>query len=891
MLAISRKFNRCPACAIAGITGLLIVLIALRFIGDLRTRYHTAIEATERSASDYAELLAEHTARAFEAVDRSLHEAELIRHSLMAHAASGAPDAAEPANEALRHLQQSSSLLVSIGWTDAQGEFEAYSGVAAPLRHNLLDAEHFIAQRDGRVDGLFIAQPFRTPAGRWLVAASRRMNNADGSFAGIVSAILDQSYFSGIYRAVRIGNHGYVAVFNRNGSVVVREPMDERIFFESFARTPLFTRFLPNSDVGAFEGINPFDGSARILGYHGVSGLPLVVSVSYARADALEAWYHHLYTFGPLTALVLAALAFGGFLLIGQTRKIAKKNAILELTLDNMVHGLVMYDAAHQLTVCNRRYVEMYGLGAELTKPGKPLRAILEARARRVQGAASTADYVDSRLNEIDRNEPLQFTERLVDGRVISISHQPIRSGGGVVIHQDITDRLRDEEQLAFLARHDLLTGVANRTSFLEKLDEAAARLRRRRECFTVFLLDLDRFKNVNDSFGHPAGDALLKEISRRLRALLRETDAVARLGGDEFAIIQPGEADQRAAAVAVAERIVNGMTDPFDIGGKTVSIGISVGIALAPDDGEDPDTLMKKADLALYRAKEEGRNCYRFFDKKMAAEAELRRQMEQDLRAAIDAKEINLCYQPIFEVKTRRLFGVEALARWHHPVKGEIPPTTFIPLAEQSGLIDKLGLVVLQKACTDAVNWPAAIKVAVNISPLQFRKRNLLDIILSVLMETGLPPNRLELEITETTLLANEADYLAVMHQLRKIGVSITLDDFGTGYSSLSYLTMFPFDKIKIDRSFTRDMTQRADCAAIVSSVLALAAGLDLATVAEGVESEQQFEILRASGVQFAQGFLFGQPCPSSELSFPTSQSGRQSRQMPEHVRLGNVA
>jgi diguanylate cyclase (GGDEF)-like protein len=890
MRTISQKLTRCPACAIAGFTGLFILLIALRFLIDLGARHDAAIEAAKRSASDYAELLAEHTARTLEAVDRALREAELTRLSLMANGGADGPPAIGPANEALRHLQQSSPLLVSIGWTDAQGEFEAHSGGAMPSRHNLADTEHFIAQRDGRADGLFIAQPFRSVKGRWLVAASRRISNPDGSFAGIVSAVLDQSYFSGIYRTVRIGSHGFVAVFNRNGSSLVREPMDERAFLGNLTRNRLLTQYLPKSDAGAFEGTSPIDGSSRVLGYHAVAGLPLIVSVSYAKADVLEAWYRHLYTFGPLAVLVVAVFAFGAFLLIGQTRKVAKKNAILELTLENMLHGLCMFDASQRLTVCNRRYAEMYGFGPELTKPGTSLRSILEARAVNAEGAAATADYVDGRLEETARNEPFHVTDRLHDGRVISISHQPIREGGWVVIHQDITDRLRDEEQVTFMARHDLLTGVANRTSFLEKLDEAAARLRRRGECFTVFMLDLDRFKNVNDSFGHPVGDALLKELSRRLRALLRETEAIARFGGDEFAIIQPGEPNQHGAAVVVAERIVDGLTEPFDIGGKTVSIGVSVGIALAPADGVDPDTLMKKADLALYRAKEEGRNGYRFYDEQMTAAAELRRQMELDLRAAIAANEIGVCYQPIFEVKTRKMFGVEALARWHHPVKGEIPPAVFIPLAEQSGLIDKLGHMVLQKACAEAVNWPASIKVAVNISPLQFRKSNLLDVILCVLVDTGLPPQRLELEITETTLLANEADYLAVMHQLKKLGVSISLDDFGTGYSSLSYLTMFPFDKIKIDRSFTRDMTQRADCAAIVSSVLALAAGLDLATVAEGVENEQQFEILRASGVQFAQGFLFGQPCRSSELTFDDCWDGPQARQTLEDVGLENA-
>jgi predicted signal transduction protein with EAL and GGDEF domain len=326
-----------------------------------------------------------------------------------------------------------------------------------------------------------------------------------------------------------------------------------------------------------------------------------------------------------------------------------------------------------------------------------------------------------------------------------------------------------------------------------------------------------------------------------------------------------------------LASRIIAVLSEPYHLAGNMVAIGGSIGIALAPADGSDPDTLMKKADLALYRTKSEGRNGFCFFDARMTADADARREMEAELRAALARNELEVHYQPIIDVKSQGLFGVEALVRWNHPVRGAIPPSEFIPLAEETGLINALGEWVLRRACADAVGWPAHVKVAVNISPIQFRKSNLLDVILCVLVETGLPPSRLELEITETTLLENEAQHLAIMRRLKSLGVAITLDDFGTGYSSLSYLTMFPFDKIKIDRSFTRNLTQRADCAAIISSVLALAAGLELPTVAEGVETEQQFEILRASGVQYAQGYLFGAACRASELDFERRWTGQQ--------------
>jgi diguanylate cyclase (GGDEF)-like protein/PAS domain S-box-containing protein len=900
MRLISQKLNSCPRCAIAAFGTCFVVLIVALFVVDVRNRHHAAVDAAKESAGNFARVLAEHTARAFESVDRSLREVEHVRLNLLAHAGEGEADAAAnqaAANDALRHLRKTSPLLVSIGWTDAAGNLVAHSNDGEAPRQNISDTPHFQAQRDARDDDLFIAKPFRSPLnGNWLVVASRHLSNSDGSFAGVVGAVLDQSYFSSIYRSINLGRDGAVMVINRNGTAVVREPLADGIFTTNYAKGDLLAKLLPKADSGTYEAVSVIDGIARIMGYQTVPGMPLVVVVSYARADVLAPWYHHLYTFGLLTAVVVSVFVLGTILLMMQARTLARKTGILEATLENMTHGLCMFDASEKLTISNRRFAEMYGLSEGQTTPGTTLRFILESIvAGRGQKAAQ--EYIDRRIEAVTRNQPHSAVNELQDGRVISVTTQPIAEGGWVAIHQDITDRRRDEEKVAFMAHHDLLTGVANRTYFVEKLEEAAARLRRRNEPFTVLMLDLDRFKNVNDSLGHPAGDVLLKEASRRLKSTLREVDVLARLGGDEFAIIQCGEVNQQEAAVAVANRIIDAITEPYDINGNIVNIGTSVGIASAPVDGYEPDVLMKRADLALYRAKSEGRNGYRFFDHNMTADAEARRQMEIELRAALAAKQLEVHYQPIIDANTRKLFGVEALVRWRHPVKGYIPPAEFIPLAEDTGLISSLGEWVLQKACTDAMSWPSHVRVAVNVSAMQFRKCNLLDVILCVLVDTGLPPQRLELEITETALLEHEAAHLAVMHQLKNLGVSINLDDFGTGYSSLSYLTIFPFDKIKIDKSFTKNLTQRADCAAIVSSVLALGAGLDLPTVAEGIETVQQFEILRASGVQFAQGYLFGRPCPASELDFDyqwTNQkleNGELENGEPESGELENVA
>jgi diguanylate cyclase (GGDEF)-like protein len=380
--------------------------------------------------------------------------------------------------------------------------------------------------------------------------------------------------------------------------------------------------------------------------------------------------------------------------------------------------------------------------------------------------------------------------------------------------------------------------------------------------------LDLDKFKNVNDTLGHPAGDQLLVEVGQRLRSSLRDTDVLARLGGDEFAIIQENEKNQSEGAIALALRIIGLIEQPFDLNGHRIGVGTSIGIALAPEHGADAETLLKKADLALYAAKSGGRNDFRVFQSDLTEAADIQKSMESELREAISRNEFELHYQPVIDVRTHCICGVETFVRWHHPSRGLLTPDQFLPLAEATGLMLPLGEWILQQACMDAAAWPPHIRIAVNISAVQFNKGNLFDVILCALVDSGLSPERLELEIAETSLLEkNEAAHLLTMRQLKNLGVSIVLDNCGTGYSSATYLTSFPFDKIKIDKSVTQGFASRRDCAAVVDSVLALARGLDIVTAAKGVESSEQFEALKAAGVDLAQGYLFGQPVPHSEL------------------------
>jgi diguanylate cyclase (GGDEF)-like protein len=415
------------------------------------------------------------------------------------------------------------------------------------------------------------------------------------------------------------------------------------------------------------------------------------------------------------------------------------------------------------------------------------------------------------------------------------------------------------------LAQTDILTGLPNRGFFLEQLQEINAGAGN--AAYAILLLDLDRFKNVNDSLGHAAGDALLRLVALRLRSVLRADDVLARLGGDEFAVIQLGGADQRAISLDLARRMAKVIVEPFQLLGHHVEIGASIGIALAPEHGSNQEQLLKKADLALYRSKKAGRNCYTVYDEAMSAELDARNTLESDLRDAIAGRQFEVHYQPFYDAGSGRRRGVEALVRWRHPERGLIPPDQFIPLAESTGLIVPLGEWVIARACADATLWSEDVKVAVNLSPVQFKQAELFEVIQQALRKSGLKPERLEIEITESVLLEQEVGNRSFIDRLKRTGISLALDDFGTGYSSLRSLTAFPFDKIKIDKSFIANLSKRPESSAIIASVVTLARGLDMSITAEGVETEEQLEHLRALGVNFVQGYLLGRPMPASQL------------------------
>jgi diguanylate cyclase (GGDEF)-like protein/PAS domain S-box-containing protein len=545
--------------------------------------------------------------------------------------------------------------------------------------------------------------------------------------------------------------------------------------------------------------------------------------------------------------------------------KLEEQNKLFDAALNNMSQGLCMFDSAARLVVCNERYVEMYGLSRDFVQAGVTLRDLLEGRKRSGHFFADPERYCAELLAKVAQGKTTSQIVEAGDRRTIALINQPMAGGGWVATHEDITERTRAEAQIKHMARHDALTNLPNRVAFQEEMAQAFTRVRRG-DNHAVHCLDLDHFKRVNDTLGHAAGDELLRAVTRRLHGCVRELDTVARLGGDEFAVLQAG-VERPENAGSLAQRLIDAISEPYDIDGHQVVIGVSIGIALAPNDGADPEQLLRSADMALYRAKTDGRSTYCFFEAEMDAQLQERRTLELDLRKALVEGEFEVFYQPLVNAQTEAITCCEALLRWRHPQRGTVSPVEFIPLAEEIGLIVPLGEWVLRQACCEAATWPDQIKVAVNLSPVQFKSRNLVQVIVNALAQSGLPANRLELEITESVLLHDNEATLSTLHQLRNLGIRISMDDFGTGYSSLSYLRSFPFDKIKIDRSFVRDLSEQGDCAAIIKAVAGLGRGLGIITTAEGVETEAQLEHVRAEGCTEVQGYLFSAPRTAAEV------------------------
>ena len=535
--------------------------------------------------------------------------------------------------------------------------------------------------------------------------------------------------------------------------------------------------------------------------------------------------------------------------------------------IDNMHQGLAMFDTTEKLVVCNESFARLYHLPPQMTRPGTPFVDIFRHRFhlgltnRDEDFETAYARIVDMIDNQVGSNGPMTMKT----GQVMLVSHQPLADGGWLSTHEDITEQHRNAEIIRYMARHDSLTGLSNRVTFLDAMAEAEKRIEIG-EILAVMCIDLDRFKEINDSLGHAVGDAVLTSMSGRLLSVLEGRGITARLGGDEFAALV-GPLDSEDEALAIAEALMETMKEPFVVGNSRITCYASIGIALAPEHGHDAQVLMRCADLALYRAKSETPGQYRLFESRMDVAQRRRQSIETGLRDAVADGSVSLMFQPLVALESGRVACCEALMRWQSPELGLVSPVEFISVAEETGLINELGVWALETACAEATNWPCHVRVSVNVSPVQFRGDTLVEEVRHALMASGLEPSRLELEITESLFLADDAHNLEVLHRLRELGVRFALDDFGTGYSSLAYMLRFPFDKVKIDRAIVSTIAEKPETVAMVTAIVELCRGFDMLTVAEGIETEEQLAEVKAHGCDEVQGYVFSPPLPQSAI------------------------
>ena len=696
------------------------------------------------------------------------------------------------------------------------------------------------------------------------IVFARRISGPHGEFLGVVSRAIAPDVLEAFFASAGLGPQASVAMHHRDGQLLARFPHAEALIGENFSKGPPEQQAVFERQFVATRLTSPMDGRDRLIASRMLTGEPLVVVATKTVDSTLATWRSQTKFFIAVAAssvLLIAIILYLIFRLM--TRRLSIEKQRLDTAINNMTQGLLLFDAAKRLIVCNRRYIEMYGLSPDVVKPGCSFRDVIRHRQETGSFTGDLEAYCSEVLHDIGRSK--NAIVETSDGRLIEISNEPVAPGGWLAIHEDVTERIRTEERIAHLAHYDALTDLPNRVLMRGHLEQRVAELAQGKP-FAILYIDIDEFKGVNDSFGHEIGDELLRHVAARLRGCVGPQDLVARLGGDEFAIVKADTRD-RGQLTTLAEQILDSLRIPAHCKGQEVPIEASIGIAIAPDDGLSLEDLFKNADLAMYAAKSDGRRTYRFFVPELDARLKKRRQLELDLRQALARGQLEIHYQPLVELATDTVAGCEALLRWHHPERGMISPADFIPVAEDTGLINEIGDWVLKRACAEAAGWPGHIRLAVNVSPVQFRSKTLALRVATALRDSGLAPDRLELEITEAVLIRDDEEALVILHQLRDLGVRIALDDFGTGYSSLSYLRRFPFDKIKIDRSFVSDIGNADSSSMIVEAVVNMASACRMSTTAEGVETEMQREILRGLGCSEMQGYLFSPAVPASKL------------------------
>jgi diguanylate cyclase (GGDEF)-like protein len=845
----------------SAILGLVIIAmlwagICLKYVGDV----HTDRRDAERTNQNFAMVFEENVLRSIGEIDKALM---YLRRNVETR-----KDTTD-FYTIVKTTDVQSETIVLVGIIGADGITLATSrGPLSGQPLDLSDREHFQFHINRTDDQLFISKPvIGRVSGQWSVQMTRRFLNSDKSFGGVVEVAFDPRHLTKFYDKIDFGFSASISLIGSDGVVGSSGgSAGGYALGQDLSGSNIFAHVQGTTNA-TFETDDSPDGRTHLVTIRKVRDHPLWVSVSVDKSEIYKASWAALRLNAIIgAALTLFILAAMEKLLQSEARARQKADQ-LRLTLEHMSQGIMLVTNDLQIPIINGRCGELLNLPTEFIRNPPHFDKLAEYQASSTE-SHNLAAFHGEQASPAESPSAAQFSvcERAMpDGTIVEIRSHHLPDGSFVQTFTDVTKRREAEARVAKLAAEDPLTGLANRRVFrmaLEKIfrrSQAADQIRGEID-FAVLFLDLDRFKVVNDTLGHRIGDALLQEVARRLRGVLRENDVLARLGGDEFAIVM-SSIESRSALEALANAFLDVIAKPYEINGHHIRSTVSIGIAVGRQDGDSEDDLLMAADLALYAVKAGKRGTYRFFEHSMDQEIKNRQQIETDLREAIEHKHLELHYQPTISLHTNAISGFEALARWRHPVKGLVPPAVFIPVAEDSGLITQLGEWALAEACRTAVEWPDHLKIAVNLSPNQLSAPNLIDVISHILGETGLAPNRLELEITERIFMQNSDYTLSMLSRIKELGVRIALDDFGTGYSSLSYLRSFPFDTIKIDRSFVSGLAEHHGHVVIVQAVVSIARALGMTTTAEGVETEGQHQFLKALGCDEVQGYLFSEP------------------------------
>jgi diguanylate cyclase (GGDEF)-like protein len=714
--------------------------------------------------------------------------------------------------------------------------------------------------------------------GALAVVLARKIVASDGKFLGVVSRAMAPEVVERFFQSLNLGDGATISLIDRDGTLLARFPHVVSMVGRNLHNSELQQGIRAQGGQGVLRFQSQLDGQHRLAAARRLERFPVTVAVTTTVDAALADWRELAKLLSVVAALIATVITV---VLVQIVRELKRQydtaRGQLDTAISNMTQGLVLFDGAARVVFTNRRYLEMYKLSPDVVKPGVHFLDVMRHRKESGSFGGNVEEFCATVLYHVAQGTTTYKILESQHGRAIQIVNKPLPGGGWVATLEDVTERRRAEEKIAHLAHYDALTDLPNRVLFREHLDRMATRARGG-EKFALVYIDIDEFKGINDSLGHQVGDELLKALAVQLRGCVGPDDFVARLGGDEFAIVLTSARDV-AEVTAVVDRLQRSIREPHQCLGHHLMTDASIGIALAPEDGTDLDQLIRHADLAMYGAKADGRRAYRFFEPAMDASAKARRELEQDLREAIVRGDFEVHYQPLVNLATNQVTGCEALLRWRHPVRGMVSPAEFIPVAEDTGLINELGEWVLRTACAEAVSWPSHIRLAVNVSPVQFEPQTLALKVAAALAQSGLPADRLELEITEAVVIRDDDVALEILHQLSDMGVRIALDDFGTGYSSLSYLQRFPFDKIKIDRSFVQNLEEPAGSSSIVQAVVNIAGARSMTTTAEGVETETQRDLLARLGCTEMQGFLISPAKPAGAIRELLGASPQQAR------------